>query len=96
MEYEELLDILNREELQGQCHESDIDLCILGIEDEKKRGFVTVNSVEFSFRGITLGLQKPSDEAWLLFTGGNYDKAIQIKNIETIVFNFKGYRVIHG
>lgn len=101
MNYKDLCDRLeieknNSEELKGIADEKTIYMHIKNFNDESAYAYAIVNGVQFQFRGITLGMQKPSDDAWLLFTGNFNEKCVRIKDINELYFNFKGIKVIHG
>lgn len=101
MNYTELCDRLeieknNSGELKGVCDSKNIYMHIKNFNDESKHAYAIVNGVQFQFRTITLGLQEPSDYAWLLFTGDHNEKCVKIKDIQSLYFNFKGIKVIHG
>ena len=101
MKYDELCERLDIEknnsgQLEGIADSRDIYMTIKNYEDENAHAYVVVNGVEFQFRAITLGMQEPSDNAWLLFTGDFNEKCVKISNINELYFNFKGIRVIHG
>ena len=90
------IEMKNSNELKGKADETTIYLHIKNFEDESAHAYAVVNDVQFQFRSITLGMQEPSDDAWLLFTGDYNEKCIKIRNIRKLYFNFKGIKVIHG
>ena len=101
MKYEDLCERLDIEknnsgQLEGIADSKDIYMTIKNFEDENAHAYVVVNGVQFQFRAITLGMQEPSDDVWLLFTGNFNEKCVKISNIYELYFNFKGIRVIHG
>ena len=72
MKYDELCERLdieknNSDQLEGMADSKDIFMTIKNYEDENAHAYVVVNGVQFQFRTITLGMQEPSDDAWLLF-----------------------------
>ena len=106
MEYKELCKRLNIEKysnkyLKGKADTSDIDVCIKNMSDENAYCHIHINGVQMKFRRLQIGLQNPKnyedlDEIWLLISGFGDEKAIQIKNIKEIYFNYRGWETIHG
>ena len=101
MRYKDLIERLDIEknnsgQLKGIADEKDIYMHIKNFDDESAHAYAVVNGVQFQFRSITLGMQEPSDDAWLLFTGDFNEKCVRISNIKELYFNFKGIRTIHG
>ena len=102
MEYKELCRRLRIEQqngykfIHGQADEKDIDIHVRNMEDERSHSFVHINKVQMRFRRLQLGMQEPSDDAWLLISGFHDEKAIRIKDIDEIYFNHKGWETIHG
>lgn len=82
--------------IKGEADSNDIYIKIRNIDDELAHSFVVINKVQMRFRVLQLGLQTPSNDAWLLISGFRDEKAIRIRDIEEIYFNHKGWETIHG
>lgn len=82
--------------IKGQADSNDIDIILRDMEEERNHSFVIINKVQMRFRRLQLGMQEPSDDAWLLISGFHDEKSIRIRDIDEIYFNHKGWETIHG
>jgi len=82
--------------IKGVADSKGIDIRLRDMEDEKNHSFVYINNVQMRFRRLQLGMQEPSDDAWLLISGFHDEKSIRIRNIKDIYFNHRGWETIHG
>ena len=82
--------------IKGQADSQDIHINIRNMEDTLAHSFVHINGVQMKWRTIQLGMQEPSDDAYLLMCGFGDEKSIRIRDIDEIYFNHKGWETIHG
>ena len=102
MKYKELCKRLTIEKLnspkylKGIADSKDIDISIKDMSDERAYSVIHINGVQMKFRRLQLGLQEPSDDAWLLICGFHDEKSIRICDIKELYFNHYKWETIHG
>ena len=82
--------------IKGEADSKGIYIRLRDMNNEYNHSFVIINGVQMRFRTLQLGMQEPSDNAWLLMTGFGDEKSIKIRDIKDIYFNHKGWESIHG
>lgn len=82
--------------LRGRADKSDIDIFIKDTSDENTYSIIVINGVQMRFRRLQLGMQEPSDDAWLIISGFHDEKCVRICDIKDLYFNHYKWETIHG